>query len=79
VNEPLLLDFGTLPRIINAEKESRRLLGPSASAIRADLEQTLRGLTVQQFGQLCVALNALKDNVRVLSLCTIQPTGRPPQ
>jgi hypothetical protein len=79
VHEPLLLDFGTLAGIINAEKEIRRVLGPSAYANRAYLEQTLRGLTAQQFGQLCVALNALKDNVGVLSRCNIQPTGQQPE
>jgi len=72
VSEPLWLDLGTVAAIINAEKEVRRVLGVSAYINRANLEQTLRGLTTQQFRELCLALNALKDNVRVMSLCGIK-------
>ena len=66
------LDLGTIAAIINAEKEIRRVLGVSAYINRANLEQTLRGLTAQQFSELCVALNTLKDSVRVMSLCGIK-------
>jgi hypothetical protein len=66
------LDLGTLAGIIRAERAIRDVLGGGAYSSRASMEQTIKGLSSEELGELCVAVNALKEQCRALSLCEIE-------
>lgn len=74
----ITVDLATLSGILRAEESIRGLLGHDSYKNRSQLSFALEALTDKEEGELCLALNALKDHCRALSLAEI-PVEEPPQ